>query len=168
MTMTLVSTVEVGSGGTASIEFTNIPQTGKDLWLLVSGNSNSPQSLLMTLNSNTSVSRYAQAIEGSGSLTAQYFLDASTNRGVFIGEINGSGYTANTFSTHSVYLANYTDSSAKFFSGESTQETNGTTAYSYIIAGKYALTSGVTTLKLDTQSSGNFAQYTTASLYIIS
>ncbi len=36
MTMTLVSTVTVGSGGASSIEWTSIPQSGKDLLILLS------------------------------------------------------------------------------------------------------------------------------------
>jgi len=37
MTMTHISTVQVGAGGAASINFTSIPQTGTDLALVMSG-----------------------------------------------------------------------------------------------------------------------------------
>jgi len=163
MAMTLVSTTTVGSGGAASIEFTNIPQTGKDLLLAISArstHSTEADNILLSLNSSTAnfSGRY---LFGNGSTVAS---GTDTRES---GGYTGSVATANTFSNVQVYFSNYTSSANKSFSVDSVTENNSTNVSLYIDAKLWSDTSAISSMTL-TPNSGNFVQYTTASLYIIS
>ena len=74
MAMSLVSTVTVGSGGAASIQFDNIPQSGKDLFILVSMKitkaSGNPDALEVRFNGDTGSNYTTRWLEGSGSAVA--------------------------------------------------------------------------------------------------
>jgi hypothetical protein len=162
--MQLVSTVTVGSGGAASISFTGIAGSGKDLLLLVSSrNANSTSELRVNFNGDAGSNFSSVFLAGDGSSAATY---TSTNNYSPVGDNNGSGSTANTFSNHAIYVANYASSAAKFFSTNGVSENNGTTAYQNIVASRWTGTAAITTVTLT--GSGNFVQHSTASLYIIS
>ncbi len=172
MTMTLVSTTTVGSGGAASITFSSIPQTGKDLLLVLSARctdatANAP--VKVTLNSDTGNNYSARNIRGSGSAIAT-FVYTSTSPLTFLQAGAASG-TSNTFSNDSLYIANYTSTTAKRFLVNSVSENNSATAFDsthYLWAAKYNNSTGITTILLEDNYGGNFVQYSTASLYIIS
>ena len=170
MAMTLVATSTVTGASAASIEFANIPATGKDLLCLISvrdgGGSVSVRNLLWTLN-GTSANYNTRQIYGdafgsvgaSGNLTSSLF---TTNTAKVI---PGSTSTANSFSNCSLYIASYTSSLSKrlsFDGGGGQQNPTHLT----MLAGRWENTSAITSLKLE--ADGNFAQYSTASLYIIS
>jgi hypothetical protein len=164
MAMTLVSTVTVGSGGAANIEFTGIAGTGKDLLILVSSrNANSTSELRVNFNSDSGSNFSSLFLVGDANSVASY---TSTNNYSPVGDNNGSGSTANTFSNHAVYVANYASSAAKSFSTDGVSENNGTTAYQNIVASRWTGTAAITAVRLT--GSGNFVQHTTASLYIVS
>ena len=165
MAMTLVSTVTVGSGGAASIEFTNIPQTGKDLLLLVSGRADSSATggWELSLNNVTSSNYNQRRLVGNGS-TATSDTKADT---AFQININASTYTANTFGLGHWYISNYTSTTNKSVSADYVSENNSTTAFAIIDAGSFTTSSAITQLKLF-KAGVNFVQHSTASLYIIS
>jgi hypothetical protein len=164
MAMTLVSTVTVGSGGAASIEFTGIAGTGKDLLVLYSlrvsssGSSSSDQLLLNGSSANfTNRSLYGTgSATGSGSASDSFVLDT-----------NGSTSTASTFGNGLLYIANYASSANKSFSIDSVTENNATAAIQSIYAGQWANSAAITSLTLS-RPSGTWVQHSTASLYIIS
>lgn len=167
MAMTLVSTVTVGSGGAASIEFTGIAGTGKDLLFLFSGRDNSggaTNDLLLTVNGATT--GYADRnLAGNGSTALSLSSNSAGVRAWQGG--NGGASTSNTFSNYQAYISNYASSVAKSISVDSVEENNSSTAVQQIVAGSYSGTSAITSIKI--QSSGaNLVQYSTASLYIIS
>lgn len=167
MTMTLVNTVTVGAGGAASIDFTSIPQTGTDLLVVLSArgdNVNATRSLLVKLNSS-STSYSDKTLWGSGSSVGS---SSSSSGGVDIngGVIPAAGSTASTFSNGSIYIPNYSGSTNKSVSIDNVQENNATAAQQYLTAGLWSNTSAITSINL-TPSSGNFVQYSTASLYTI-
>ena len=169
MAMTLVSTVTVGSGGAASIEFTNIAQTGKDLLLLFS---------LRFTSGGGVVGNTQLTINGSGSGYNEMLLGTTTNSPFTISSTspirhyaNDSGSTASTFSNQSIYFSNYASTSNKSYCAEGVAENNGTNAGLYIIAGSQTSSVGITSVKVEPWSGGgygNLAQHSTASLYIIS
>ena len=66
MAMTLVSTTTVPSGGAASIEFTGIAGTGKDLLLLLSARG-ADSELRLTFNSDTGANYTHRRLQGNGS-----------------------------------------------------------------------------------------------------
>jgi hypothetical protein len=163
MTMTLIETITVGSGGAASIEFTGIPQDGKDLQVLVSGRA-SQTIFRMTLNSDTGSNYNQVIIRGNGSTVS---TDSYAFGFLLIGEQSTSAYTADTFGNGCIYISNYTSAVAKSISADSVSENNSTTANQLLVAGSYSGTSAITSLQL-VQSSGSFLEHSTASLYSIS
>lgn len=160
--MTLVSTVEVGSGGSAGIEWTSIPQDGKDLLILLSARlTANTNNLYLELN-NENFGFSLNQLYGSGSSAASF--GGSYN---FLGYIPGTNYTASTFGNQSIYISNYTSTATKSISNDSVTENNATASWQEINAMSKTLSSAITTVDLK-PGAGNFAQYTTASLYIIS
>ena len=159
--MQLVSTVTVGAGGAASIEFTSIPQTGTDLLLVYSlradSGADTPQ---ISINGSTTgfSNRY---LLGTGSSAV-----SGTINGRFVGVNAINTATANTFGNSATYFPNYTSSSNKTWSGEGVNENNATAATQLLVAGVWANTAAITSLTLNL-SSGNFVQHSSASLYII-
>jgi hypothetical protein len=166
MAMSLVSTVTVGAGGAASIEFTGIGQSGKDLLILVSGRlSGTNGNLDMTVNNSGSGYSW-RYLRGSGSTIAS---SSATAQSVFYTEqaLTGSGEPANTFSNVAYHFANYTSSTAKSIFVDLVTENNATAAYQVIMGGSWSGTTAITSVKLAAPT-GTLVQYTTASLYIIS
>ena len=78
MAMTLVSTTTVPSGGAASIEFTNIPQTGKDLLLVCSLRQTTGSELIVEYN-NFAGSYVTRTLGGDGTTV---YSSSSTDAGV--------------------------------------------------------------------------------------
>jgi len=164
MTMTLVSTVTVGSGGAASIEFTSIPQTGTDLILVFSGRADSSATggWELQFNNNTGSVYSQRRLLGTGS-AASSETKADTAFQIYV---NASTYTANTFGSGQAYIPNYTGSTNKSVSMEYLNENNATEARAVIDAGLFSSTSAITSIKLF-KPGVNFVQYSTASLYTI-
>lgn len=165
MTMTLVSTVTVGSGGAASITWSDIPATGKDLFILASLRTNVEEYVgSCQLRINGVTTGYAgKNLQGNGS-SVSTFNQSTSNISV---QTNGSLSATNTFSNGLVYLANYTSATNKSISKDAVAEDNATAASLHIAAHSFASSSAITSLALSL-SSGSFVQHSTASLYIIS
>ena len=159
MTMTLIETITVGSGGATSIEFTGIADDAKDLVLLLSLR-NSVDSPSATLAFNTGGSYTRKRLLGNGS-------EESSDSATVDLQSNTSVSTANTFSNSSLYVSNYAILGAKSYLVDSVNENNATLANQAIIAGSWTGTAAITSLEL-TPSSGYFVQHSSASLYLIS
>jgi len=159
-----LSTVTVGSGGAANIEFTSIPGTYTDLLLKVSGRSTEDNTITkIQFNNDTSVSNYSQRrLYGSGSSATS---DSSTSLGYFspIG-LTKSSYTASTFSNVEIYIPNYAGSINKSVSIDAVTENNATESFATFTAGLWLQTSAITSIKI-LPNSTNIAQYSTATLY---
>lgn len=165
MAMTLVSTVTVGSGGAASIQFTNIPQTGKDLLILLSCRSsrgNTTDELLVEINSET-LSDSSLALRGNGSTAS-----STTVSNEIQAFQPGSSATASTFSNSAVYLSNYAGNTAKSVSTDNVTENNATAVVLALVAGVDTDTDAISSIRLKPSGANTFAQHSTASLYIIS
>ena len=164
MPMNLVSTVTVGAGGAASIEFANIPQSGKDLLLLLSGRNTGASynaSNYVYFNSEPdSTSQSGRIVIGNGSTITNVSWSYSI-RSV------GATATANTFGNAAIYIANYAGSGQKLFNVESVSENNGTSADQALHGGLWSNTSPITVVKVGSLS-GDFVQHSSASLYVIS
>jgi hypothetical protein len=158
--MDLIQTVTVGAGGAASITFTSIPQTFTDLYLVFSVRPDSATTdTQISFNGNTAnFSR--RHVFGNGSSAG-----SSNASDRYIGSNPNSSYTANTFGNHLMYIPNYTASLAKSYFADSVAENNATTSVQVILAGLWNDTSAITSLSLSVFGSGNFVQYSSASLY---
>jgi hypothetical protein len=163
-TYTLISSVTVGSGGAANIEFTSIPSTYTDLVLKLSGRSNrSATTEFLSINFNSSASNFSNIyLEATG--TTVY----SGSFAGYIGSIPAATATANTFGSFEIYIPNYAGSNSKSISSDSVSENNLNLAYSDLIAGLWSQTAAITSVKLVTNNASNFVQYSTAYLYGIS
>ena len=166
MSMTVIEHIEVGSGGAGSIEFTSIPQTYTDLYILLSSRTEETGGetrtvLKMSLNSNiTMSSRYLLGYNGSSVLSA-----TSTNTG-YIGVSQTDQSTANTYASASIYIPNYTSSNAKSVSVDSIFEANAADARQWMSANLYtAVTTAITSVKLEDNTAADWKQYTSATLY---
>jgi hypothetical protein len=162
-TLVKISTVTVGSGGAATIDFTSIPQTYTDLKLVLSGRiartgQNADDVLLSfnTLTTNfTNIYVYGNgATVLSGTTPVRYggILPATTA-------------TASVFGNTEIYIPNYTSANNKSFSVDSVSENNATTAYQILIAGLWSNVAAITGITLTPANGTGFDQYSSASLY---
>jgi len=158
-TFVKIATVTVGSGGAANMSFSSIPNTYTDLCLKFSVRANSGSFIGVNLTLNgSSTSFTGKQLEGSGAAAS------SSNVTQNVGTGNGSTTTASTFSSHEIYFPNYAGSTNKSYSVDSVSETNATTAYADLQAGLWSNTAAITSLAV-APSTGNFVQYSTATLY---
>lgn len=169
MTMTLVSTVTVGSGGAANIEFTSIPQTGTDLFLVFSGRTNYTGGLVydnvaLRFNSSTTSDYASRDFMGNGSSASgtNYFpnyQDIYTYAATALA-------TSNTFGNGQITIFNYSATQNKSISIDAVTENNSTTSITSMASAYRANTSAITSIKL-TPYNGIWVQNSTASLYTI-
>ena len=165
VTHNLISTVTVGSGGAANIEFTSIPQTYTDLCLVYStraattGSDGSAR-----FNSDTGSNYSYRKLGGDGTTTSS---DSGTSQTSLtrVGRVNPSAATANVFSSNSMYIPNYTSSNNKSVLIEGVSENNATGANIDVIAGLWSNSAAITSITLLIDGGGNFAEYSSASLY---
>jgi hypothetical protein len=165
-----IGSVEVGSAGTSSIEFTSIPQGYTDLKVVFSMRNDYAGASAwwfgtLTFNGTSSTanwSRRALVGTGSGAGSENY----TNSEGIFA---NANSTTANTFGNGEVYIPNYTSSNNKSISIDSVTENNATSALSIATALLWSNTAAITSLKLTASLNGatqtNWTQYSTATLY---
>lgn len=156
-THTLIQTITVGAGGAASIDFTSIPGTYTDLILYMSARSTDLRALNIKFN-NTSTTYTVRHLDGDGT-------SVTSNNNYLAGDATPSTATASVFGNNVYYIPNYAGSTQKSYSVDSVTENNGTTAYQHLTAGLWNGTSAITQITFNILSSGNFAQYSSASLY---
>lgn len=165
-TYTLISSVTVGSGGAANIEFTSIPATYTDLLVRLSARlTTSPESspwssVYISLNNSSSNFTY-RLLYGSGSSAAS---QTGTNQIVWV---NSSGATANSFGNADIYISNYAGSNNKSISSDFATENNATAALAGLNATLWSDSAAITSFKI-APASGNIAEHSTAYLYGIS
>jgi hypothetical protein len=164
-TLVALQTVTVGAGGSASITFSSIPQTYNDLVVKYSGRSTyalSASDVYMTFNSSTT--GYSGKLlygTGSGTGSASQTSGSSFN---WTGFIPGANATSSTFGNNEFTITNYSGSNYKSLSVDGVSENNGTEAYQALVANLWSNTEAITSITL-TPAYGNFAQYSTATLY---
>jgi hypothetical protein len=161
-----ISTVTVGSGGAASIDFTGIPQTYTDLILKISARSTSSSGdCRIELNGSGGTAYSGRVLYGDGSAAASASNTGAALMSWGAGAINRSTTTSSTFANTDVYIPNYTSSNNKSVSTDSVEENNATQAYSQLAASLWANSAPITSIKLTPSGSGNFVQYSSATLY---
>lgn len=159
-TFKLISSVTVGAGGAASIDFTSIPATYTDLVVEFSLRSSGSVDYI-SLKLNTSASNFtANQILGNGSAVQV----GTRTDSFYIATQVPSGSTANTFSNGSLYFPNYAGSTYKSINLDSVEENNATAAVAGFVAGLWSNTAAINAVTLAAPS-GTFVQYSTAYLY---
>ena len=170
-TYKLISSVTVGSGGAANIDFTSIPQTYTDLLIKVSARTNRAlenDEISVRLNANTSSIYTYRSINGNGTSTGSN-TETNTTRFRNLNDISAANATSNTFGNTEIYIPNYANTSSnKSVSFNSTGENNATLSLVGMGAGLFGSTSAITSIELFPRIGPNFVQYSTAYLYGIS
>jgi hypothetical protein len=160
-TMTLIASSTVGAGGASAVTFSSIPQTYTDLQIYATGRvSTTPLSDLIVKFNGSSTGYTQKYIIGTGSSA----VSGSQTYGQ-IGVMGGSLTTANTFSTNSTYIPNYTSSNYKSFSSDDAYENNATQAYSSFWANLWSNTAAITSLEISCTSGLTMVQYSSFYLY---
>ena len=162
-----IATVEVGSGGAASIDFSSIPQTGyTDLLVKTSYRTNNTQiydQLRLTFNGSSTAVYSFKGITGNGASPSSE--SSSSVASIKVAPGGGNSATAYTFTNDEIYIPNYTSSNYKSLSSEGVGENNATTGYNSMFAGLWSNTAAITQITLVPESAGTFFQYSTATLY---
>lgn len=167
-TFVKIATVTVGAGGASNITFSSIVGTYTDLFLCHSTRSVSTgiaQASIVRFNGDTTSTNYtARRLLGSGSAASSDQTPTISSGGF----TNNSSATASTFSSTSIYIPNYTSSNSKSLSIDTVTENNATEAYMALLAMRWSGTAAITSIVITNESGGNFAQYSSATLYGIS
>ena len=157
------STVTV-STATASINFTSIPATYTDLVLYLSARNSDATAMRdfrVQFNSDTAANYTNFEVYGISSVAGAGTNITSQIQGAY----NADSSTANSFSNISIYIPNYASSIQKPLLLDDVAENNSTSdAQARIIGSKWSGTAAITSIEL-TNNSGNYMQYSTASLY---
>jgi hypothetical protein len=145
----------------ASIEFTSIPQTFTDLVLVASLRSTAASTVeQVRININGSASNFTKrALQGSGSAVSSFSGSDSQ-----MGYMASGNDTANTFGNLSIYFPNYTGSTFKSISADTTDENNATEAFQILMASLWSQTTAISSLSIYPQN-GNLAIGSMVSLY---
>jgi hypothetical protein len=165
MTMTLIETIEIGVGGAATLTFSNIPQTGTDIMLLLShrndGGANQ-DNITLRINGLSGSNYVSRRLEGNGSTVLSGNQTATSINQPYS---NSASSTANTFTNTSYYFSNYALTGTKSISIDTVMENNGT-GYQQLFACLYnSSISGITSITISGYY--NMVRYTSASLYMI-
>lgn len=162
-----IATTLVGSGGSATITFSGIPQTYNDLVLLFSGrttyNTDTNDQIRIYFNNNTS--NYSHKIltgtgtgtDGDGTQTTAPGINAQTETGAM---------TANTFSNDYIYIPNYTSATRnKSVLHDHTTENAFSLSYYGLGSTTWINTSAVTSISIQTFRGTNWVENTRATLF---
>lgn len=161
----LIASQTLGSSA-ASVTFSSIPSTYKDLVLKVSARHTSPatfSTINVTFNGNTSNIYSLTMFRGNGS-TVDSQNSSNTNPLAIGTGINAAASTANTFNNLEIYIPSYTASQNKPVSSVAVAETNDTLAYIRADAHLFRSTSAISTILIDANSF-NFVSGSTFQLY---
>lgn len=173
-TFELISSVTVGAGGAASIDFTSIPSTYTDLCVKYSLRTNYAASnadrIKLTFNGSSSAIYSSRDINAAGSGTPG--SAARSGLGYFFafeaGASTAATATSNTFSNSEIYIPNYAGSANKSYSSDGVTENNATAAEADLQAGLWASTAAINQITIVPYAGTLFNQYSTAYLYGIS
>jgi len=167
-TYVAIATTTVGAGGTATIEFANLPIIYTDLKIVVSARMDravTRQSLNLWFNNSTGS---WQSIRVAGYDSNSTLSDAGSTTYYQIPQGVGTNATASTFSNSEYYILDYRGSQQKTLYSQSVTENNSTTAWMIDFgSGVWANTAAITNVKID-GNGYNFLQYSTATIYGIS
>jgi hypothetical protein len=162
-TYSLIASSTVGAGGATSIGFTSIPSIYTDLSLVISiRTSQAGSNFTGSLTFNGSSTSYSgRWLSGNGA-TATSGTPGSTY--IYIGEVNGSSTTSNTFTNINLYIPNYASSNNKSVSIDAVYENNATTAYARLLAGLWSNSSAINSISFNAENY-TLVQYSSAYLY---
>jgi hypothetical protein len=152
-TYTLISS-QVLSSSAASVTFSSIPSTYKDLVLRVSSREtagSTTTTFFVRYNGDSSTIYSDTVIYGQGSTGAGSYRNSSGgSTGNELGLDPANTATSNTFGNTEIYIPNYTSSNKKVSSGFNAAESNTAsgTEFNAAVASLYQGTSAITSITL--------------------
>lgn len=163
-----LASTTVGSGGSTTFTFNNIPQTYTDLLLRVSARDNANaivHNIALTFNSSSSGYNGKFLYTDGTSVVSENAGRTDFAQGSYA---SGNSATASTFGSCDIYIPSYTSSNSKtiFFTGA--YENNATTAYVNMIAGIWTNSAAITSITYTQLDGATFSQHSTFTLYGIS
>lgn len=167
MTYNLIQTIEVGAGGAATVDFTNIPQiAGSDLVAKVrlrSTRSDTTDSLYYRINGVTTTSYnyttlFTSSVATSGTLSRSF---------LYGGSLPAAQEPAGVFSSSETRFADYTSTADKSTSSDAVNATNVNTGSIVIVAGLATSTDPITELQFYSGLGFAFTEGSTISLYVV-
>jgi len=169
-TYTLISSVTVGSGGAANMEFTSIPATYTDLLLKLSVRSNranvTDNFSVVRFNEDSGANYSIRRLRGNGSVAFSNMTSLVTQLNIDA-TIPGANATASTFASTEIYIPNYASSNNKSIQFDSVGEDNVTQAFQFLTAGLWSNSSAISSIKLFSNNA-NYTEHSIAYLYGIS
>lgn len=165
-TYTLIQSVTVGSTAIALIDFGSIPQTYKDIVVVVNARSaraSANNDDILIYPNGLSTNGYNQYLVNSGSS-----VTSGTISVVLGGYLTAASASTSMFGSSSIYITNYAGSDTKVFSVDGTSENNATAIGQAFEASQYASSDPITSLLVRTYTGNNFVQYSSFALYGIS
>jgi hypothetical protein len=162
-TFTKIQTVTVGSGGASSIQFTSIPQTYTDLYILISCRTNRAdvKDYIAIRPNGSTTSDTSKTLSGDGSSAS-----SDTESAVILVTTTGNTATASIFGNAEIYFPSYASTSIKkSLSMNGVGENNATESRIQNSNGLWDATSAITSIDLVPFIGTLFSQYSTATLY---
>lgn len=156
------------TGSATTLEFTSIVGTYTDLIVKMSlrDAATSTRSIAKVTFNGSATSYSSRAVYGFDSSSTGSASGASTY--IDFNYAVGNTATASTFSNNEMYIPNYSGSNNKSVSIDFTAENNSSTSWiDGLVAGLWSSSAAITQITI-TAGTGNFAQYSTATLYGIS
>lgn len=159
-----ISTITVGAGGAASIDFTSIPATYTDLCLKLSA------------RTGRAATNDAIYIKFNGSSTGYSMKDVLNDNNTATSYTNlfGVGYsfngqgdstTASVFGSADIYIPNYASANYKSLSIETVVENNAVDCRVDMTAMLWSNTAAINQITLTNNSATNFKEFSSATLY---
>jgi len=167
-TFSLISSTTVTASEAAAFSFTSIPQTYKDLRIILSARVSSTfgnpwYDSYLTFNGGTVGTSYGYYANGT---TMNAWTEPS--QATILG-VSSSGSTSGIHGIVTIEIPNYTSTTLKkFFNVESGQDNNGSGQMLHIMGGNYQTAgTAITSIAITPYNSptAKFAQYSTAYLY---
>lgn len=149
-----------GTGSSTIMTFNTIPATYTDLMLVVSASSTAATNFTYANISFNGVTTNLSNRRLAGYNNTSVVSDNDT---VISFALNGTN-AASTAGNTAIYIPNYAGSTNKSVSVDQASEYNGGGNLLGITAGLWSSTAAITSITLTTQS-GNFSNYSTATLY---
>jgi hypothetical protein len=157
------STITVGAGGAATIDFTSIPSTYTDLVIKLSARDTSTppdgDNILININGVTT-NQSQRAILGLGSGTPTSYSDTR----LYVKGATTSVQTASTFGSVDFYFTNYAGNTNKVLSIDGVGENNAAANAANFVGGLWSSTAAITSIQF-VPNVGSFVQHSTATLY---
>ena len=164
-TYTLISSNTLSSSA-ASVTFSSIPSTYTDLVVRISARTDratTSTGIRLTFNGSSAANYSYTYVLGNGSAASSSFT--SNNTLATFGSVNAATSTANTFSSHELYIPSYNASQNKPFSSSNAFENNTTAAEVSAYANLWSNTSAISSITF-TQAGSGTSFVTGSSFYL--